>query len=129
MNKTNFISCLFVLNVFVCLARLDSGLCVAADHSPAITKSVIELVVPENPSYSFTIYSTPSSPSHFPEFSGDGAVLSSINNYSHSDYDTFVLHLLKTSGIFSSSSLQVVSILQKCSIWHQSSSDLPPLAV
>jgi hypothetical protein len=129
MNKTNFISCLFILNVFVCLARLDSGLCMAADHSPALTKAVIELVVSENPSYNITGYRTTSTPAQSPEFSSDGAALSSINKFSLSDYNAFVLQLLKSSNKSQTCSLRLMAMLQKCCVWHQSSSDIPPLAV
>ena len=126
MNKINFIRCLFILNVFVCLARLESGLCSTADHSPAITKAVIELVVPENPSCNITIYGPVSSPAQSPEFSSNGAVLSSINKYTIIAYNAFALQVLKSSAIARNHSLQLVTILQKCSVWHQSSGDALP---
>jgi hypothetical protein len=129
MNKNNFIRCFFIINVVVCLLRLETGLCMAADHSPAITKSVIELVVPESPSYSFTNYSAPSFTGQSPEFSSDDAILSSINKYTFIDYNAFALRIINLSNHVRSYSFLLVSILHKFCVWHQSSSDLPPLAV
>jgi hypothetical protein len=129
MNKSNFIRCLFILNVFICLAKLESGLCSVTDHSPAITKAVIELVVSENPSYDITAYNTTSSPAQSPEFSSDGAVLSSINKYTLIDYNIFALRVINSSNLVCNHFFLLVSILHKSCIWHQSSSDLPPLAV
>jgi hypothetical protein len=116
---------LFILNILICLLRLESGLCAVADHSSTATKAVIELVVPENPSCSLTIYSFPSANGQSPEYSCDNAALS-YNNYASVDYDAFVLQLIKSSNLIRNHSIQLVSILQKCSIWHQSSDDSPP---
>jgi hypothetical protein len=129
MTKTNFIRCLFILNAFVCLARLDSGLCSDADHSPAITRAFIELVVSENPSYNITSYRTISSPAQPPELSINDPALSSINKFTLIDYNAFALRVLNLSNNTRNHFFPLVTILQKCSAWHQSSDDLPPMAV
>jgi hypothetical protein len=121
MNKTNFIRCLFILNVFVCLAKLESGLDVTAGHSTVTVQSAIELIVSSSPSYDITFYGAPSSPTPSSEFSGSGAALSSINKYTLIDYNAFALRVLNSSNIARNYSLQLVLIVQKCSVWHQSS--------
>lgn len=126
MTKTYLIRSFFILNIFIGLVRLESGLCAAAPHVPVAAPAAVELVVPAVPHYAVSFYCAPFFPA--PLLENSCAADSSINKFILIDYNAFTLQLLKSNTIISSHSLQLVSTLQKCHIWHESSGDASPLA-
>ncbi|HUI92481.1 MAG TPA: hypothetical protein VLX68_09570 [Chitinivibrionales bacterium] len=121
MNAAKFIRCLFILNIFIWLARLESGLCVTSDNSEIKAKSSIELVIHDHPSINITFCNTFFSPIRQPDCSRENPC---INQFVQTEYNAFALQVLKLHSVNNGFFHPLISITQKHSIWHQSADDI-----
>jgi hypothetical protein len=122
MNKPYLFQSLFIVNVFICLFRLETGLCTPISHSPAVLQTSIELVINNTPGHlSFYLPATTQTDGYV---SANDAVIPDYA-YTMDRHEFFAIQLIRS---FSSSRIApfgIVSMLQKCSIWHQAPTDAP----
>lgn len=116
----------FLLNIFVCIVRLDSGLAATIDHRALADRPFVELVVPGAPGLVAPILYTPSTLSNDPCIEAALAVVRHINERLQADFDRYALRMPGLLVPAVPVSARLISIIRKCSgSLHASKHDLP----
>jgi hypothetical protein len=105
----------FLLNIFVCMARLDSALAAPLDHAPLADRPFVELVVPGAPSLAAPILYTPDTSLNDPCIEAALAVVRHINEHLQADFDRYALRMPGLLVPAVPVSARLISIIRKCS--------------
>ena len=125
--KNFFIKLFFILYTFVYPVKIESNLDTPPDYRDYPDQPEIEPVVTEAAEYNLTVYQLNTSPKQITDFALAKVDISAINKYSLIHYNNYVLHQLKLFKHPITPHQQLLSILQKSNIWHQSSAEDSPL--
>ncbi len=105
----------FLLNIFVCIVRLDSCLAAPIGHAPLADRPFVELVVPGAPGLAAPILCTPGTSSNDPCIEAALAVVRHINEYLQTDFDRYALRMPGLLVPAVPVSARLISIIRKCS--------------
>jgi hypothetical protein len=118
----------FLLNIFVCIVRLDSCLAAPVGHAPLADRPFVELVVPGAPGLAAAILYTPVTSSNDPCIEAALAVVRHIIEHLLADFDRYALRMPGLLVPAVRISARLISIIRKCSFSPQASEhDLPPV--
>jgi hypothetical protein len=111
----------FLLNIFVCIVRLDSGLAARIDHGALADRPFVELVVPGTPGLAAPILYTPGTVSNDSCTEAALTVVRHINEHLQADFDRYALRMPGLLVPPVPVSARLISITRKCSCSPQAS--------
>lgn len=136
-HKNIFIRVFFILNLFVYSffifstlvypAIIENNLWVYTGCYYDLDQTEIEPAFSERSNNKFGFYNLNSSPKQTAGFTPVNVDFSAVHKYSLIHYNNYVRHQLKLFDRTFTPRQQLVSILQKNNIWHQSSDEDSPL--
>ena len=122
-GKDVFFKIIFILNALIYIIKFENSLCTPTYDCNSPNQTRIELIVTGRPDYNLSFCKCNTSPKQATHFTLTTTDLSSINKYSLIHFNNCILHQLKSLKYTFSPFYQLISILQKNNIWHQSSDD------
>jgi hypothetical protein len=122
-----FIYSFFIFNVVVYPAEIETNLRVDSGCCYDLNQAEIDLVFSEKPGHNSTTYQFNSSAKQIADSALAKVDFLALNKNALIHYNNYVLHQLKLFKRPITPQPQLLSILQKSNIWHQSSDeDSPP---
>jgi hypothetical protein len=122
LRNSIIINLFFILTGFY-LVRAQSSFYVPTDHCCDPIQTKIELVVSIGPENEISFFELDTPPKQIPDFTHTHNGLLTTYKFALYDYNNYVQHQLNSFERIFDPSHQLISILQKHNIWHQSSDE------